>query len=97
MAWRCAPRPDVPKNVFFGVATGKPSGRAIPDAPSAYRGAPRPTKIGSQRNPVETKPFVELYFLQAGLTQGHMEHSRHQAIYFYYVDTDMQVHHTAEL
>jgi hypothetical protein len=54
MAWRCAPRPDVPpKNVLFGVATGKSSGRTIPGASPAYRGAPRPTKKGFQRNPTE--------------------------------------------
>ena len=66
--WRgAAPPAGCPKNVFFGVATGKPSGRAIPDAPSAYRGAPRPTKIGFQRNPVELKPFEGFRFLHPAL------------------------------
>ena len=61
------PPAGCPKNVFFGVATGKSSGRTIPGASPAYRSAPRPTKVGFQRNPVETKPFAKLYFLQAGL------------------------------
>ena len=63
------PPTGCPKNVFFGVATGKPSGRAIPDAPSAYRGAPRPTKIGFQRNPVELKPFEDFRFLHPALIE----------------------------
>ena len=59
-----------PRNVFLGVATGKWSGRATPDAPSAYRGAPRPTKIGFQRNPVELKPFEDFRFLHPALLKG---------------------------